>query len=72
MALKVYDRLNRDYNLDDRVPIYQIGREIGERASRSQFNKWLSSLLTTYLKQEKGRGGSDRFYFLRELLIDLD
>jgi hypothetical protein len=41
VALDVYDRLNRDYNLDDLVPIYRIRREIGDRVSRSQFNEWL-------------------------------
>jgi hypothetical protein len=37
----VYDSLNRDYNLDDLVPIYRMRREIGERVGRSQFNEWL-------------------------------
>src|SRR5919202_459046 len=41
VALEVYDRLNRDYNLDDLVPIYRIRREIGDRVTRSQFNEWL-------------------------------
>jgi len=41
VALDVYDQLNRDYNLDDLVPIYRIRREIGELVSRSQFNEWL-------------------------------
>ena len=41
VALDVYDRLNRDYNLDDLVPIYRIRREISDRVSRSQFNEWL-------------------------------
>ena len=40
-ALKVYDSLNRDYNLDDLVPIYRMRRAIGERVGRSQFNEWL-------------------------------
>lgn len=39
--LETYDRLNRDYNLDDLVPIYRLRREIGDRVSRSQFNDWL-------------------------------
>lgn len=41
VALEVYDRLNRDYNLDDLVPIYRIRREIGERVSRDLFHKWM-------------------------------
>ena len=40
-ALKVYDSLNRDYNLDDLVPIYRMRRAMGERIGRSQFNEWL-------------------------------
>ncbi|GAP98601.1 hypothetical protein [Leptolyngbya sp. NIES-2104] len=41
VALEIYDRLNRDYNLDNLVPIYRIRREIGERVERSDFNEWL-------------------------------
>jgi hypothetical protein len=41
VALKVYDQLNQDYNLDDLVPIYRIRRAIGDRVTRSQFNEWL-------------------------------
>ncbi len=41
VAIDVYDTLNRDYNLDDLVPIYRMRREIGEKVSRSQFNEWL-------------------------------
>ena len=41
VALKVYDSLNRDYNLDDLVPIYRMRRAIGERVGRSEFNEWL-------------------------------
>lgn len=41
LALEVYERLNRDYNLDNLVPIYRIRREIGDRVSRTQFNEWL-------------------------------
>ena len=41
LAIDVYDRLNRDYNFDDLVPIYRMRREIGEKVSRSQFNEWL-------------------------------
>jgi hypothetical protein len=41
VALDVYDKLNRDYSLDDLVPIYRIRREIGEQVSREKFNQWL-------------------------------
>ena len=41
MALDVYHSLNRDYNLDDLVPIYRMRRAIGERVGRSEFNEWL-------------------------------
>jgi DNA-binding PadR family transcriptional regulator len=41
VALEVYDRLDRDYNLDNLVPIYRIRREIGERVARAQFNNWM-------------------------------
>ncbi|MDX2244985.1 MAG: hypothetical protein NW224_30280 [Leptolyngbyaceae cyanobacterium bins.302] len=44
VALEVYDRLNRDYNLDNLVPIYRIRREIGDQVSRSQFNDWMLDL----------------------------
>ncbi|MEN8443529.1 MAG: hypothetical protein ABG776_00795, partial [Cyanobacteria bacterium J06555_13] len=41
VALQTYDQLNRDYNLDDLVPIYRIRREMGDRISRQNFNEWL-------------------------------
>jgi len=41
VTLSVYDKLNRDYNLNDLVPIYRIRREIGDRISREHFNEWL-------------------------------
>ncbi|MUG92228.1 hypothetical protein F7734_07045 [Scytonema sp. UIC 10036] len=41
VTLKVYEQLNRDYNLNHLVPIYRIRREIGDRISRSDFNEWL-------------------------------
>ncbi len=41
VALDIYDKLNRNYNLDDLVPIYRIRREIGDRVSREHFNEWL-------------------------------
>jgi len=44
VALETYDQLNRDYNLSNLVPIYQIRREIGDRVTRSQFNDWMLEL----------------------------
>ncbi|MBW4476516.1 MAG: hypothetical protein KME54_06490 [Tolypothrix brevis GSE-NOS-MK-07-07A] len=41
VTLEVYDKLNRDYNLNDLVPIYRIRREIGDRTSRENFSDWL-------------------------------
>lgn len=41
VALDVYDRLNRDYNLDNLVPIYRMRREIGDRVTRSHFDEWV-------------------------------
>ena len=41
VALETYDQLNRDYNLSNLVPIYQIRRAIGDQVTRSQFNDWM-------------------------------
>lgn len=41
VALETYDSLNRNYNLDDLVPIYRIRREMGDRVVRSDFDQWL-------------------------------
>jgi hypothetical protein len=41
VALATYDRLNRDFNLDNLVPIYRIRRELGDRVTRSEFDQWL-------------------------------
>jgi DNA-binding PadR family transcriptional regulator len=54
VALDVYDRLNRDFNLDDLVPIYRIRREIGDRVSRSQFDEWLLELQANDILQLQG------------------
>ncbi len=40
-TLRIYDELNRDYNLGDLVPIYRIRRAMGDRLSRPQFKEWL-------------------------------
>ena len=55
LALEVYDRLNRDYSLDDLVPIYQIRREIGEQVTRHQFNEWMLEMQASDIFQlQKG------------------
>lgn len=54
VALEVYDKLNRDYNLDDLVPIYRIRREIGDRASREDFSAWLLEMQENDLLQLQG------------------
>jgi hypothetical protein len=41
VALGTFDRLNRDFNMDNLVPIYRIRREIGDRVERSEFSDWL-------------------------------
>lgn len=54
VALEVYDKLNRDYNLDNLVPIYRIRREIGQRVSRSQFSEWLLEMQADDILQLMG------------------
>jgi hypothetical protein len=54
VALDVYDKLNRDYNLDDLVPIYRIRREIGDRVSREHFNEWLLKMQENDILQLQG------------------
>lgn len=44
IALDTYAKLNKDYNLDDLVPIHRIREKIGEKVSRSNFNKWLGKM----------------------------
>lgn len=41
VALDAFERLNRDFNLDNLVPIYRIRRDMGNRVERSQFSEWL-------------------------------
>ena len=41
VALETFDRLNRDFNMDNLVPIYRIRRAIGERVERLEFSTWL-------------------------------
>jgi hypothetical protein len=59
VALEVYDRLNRDYNLDDLVPIYRIRREIGDRVSRNQFSKWMLEMQANDILQLQGGSVED-------------
>lgn len=59
VALKVYDSLNRDYNLDDLVPIYRMRRAIGERIARSQFNEWLLDMQANDIFQLQGGSVED-------------
>ncbi|MGK7875527.1 MAG: hypothetical protein AB4426_20180 [Xenococcaceae cyanobacterium] len=54
VVLDVYDRLNRDYNLDHLVPIYRIRREIGECVTRSQFNEWMLEMQANDIFQFQG------------------
>ncbi|MBD2570267.1 hypothetical protein [Anabaena lutea] len=54
VALDVYDKLNKDYSLDDLVPIYRIRREIGEQVSREKFNKWLLEMQEKDILQLQG------------------
>jgi hypothetical protein len=44
VALDTYGRLNRDFNLDNLVPIYRIRRDIGDRATRQNFDSWLLTM----------------------------
>jgi DNA-binding PadR family transcriptional regulator len=44
LTMEVYDRLNRDYNMGNLVPIYRIRREVGERVNRGQFSDWLFAM----------------------------
>jgi hypothetical protein len=54
VALDVYDQLNRDYNLDDLVPIYRIRGKIGNRVSREHFNEWLLKMQENDILQLQG------------------
>lgn len=59
VALEVYERLNRDYNLDNLVPIYRIRREIGDRVSRAQFNEWMLEMQANDILQLQGGSVED-------------
>lgn len=59
VALEVFDRLNRDFNMDNLVPIYRIRREIGARVTRSQFNDWLMEMQGDNILQLQGGSVED-------------
>jgi hypothetical protein len=59
VALEVYDQLNRDYNLDNLVPIYRIRRTIGEQVTREQFNEWLLEMQVDDILQLQGGSVED-------------
>jgi hypothetical protein len=44
ILLETVDRLNRDFNFGNLVPIYRIRREIGDRLERAKFNEWLMEM----------------------------
>jgi hypothetical protein len=53
-TLRIYEDLNRDYNLGDLVPIYRIRRHLGDRISRPQFTEWLLEMQANDLVQLTG------------------
>jgi len=59
VALKVYDQLNRDYNLNDLVPIYRIRREVGDHVSREHFATWLLDMQANDILQLQGGSVED-------------
>lgn len=54
VALETYDALDREYNHDNLVPIYQIRRRIGEQVTRQQFNDWLLEMQAEDIFQLQG------------------
>lgn len=59
VALEVYDRLNRDFNYDNLVPIYRIRREIGEKVTRSLFSDWMLEMQANDIFQLQGGSVED-------------
>jgi hypothetical protein len=53
-ALETYARLNRDFKLDNLVPIYRIRRDIGDRATRQDFDNWLLAMQSDDIFQLQG------------------
>ena len=54
ITLDVYEQLNRDYNLDNLVPIYRIRRTVGGIVTREQFNEWLLEMQANDILQLQG------------------
>jgi hypothetical protein len=54
VALETFEGLNRDFNLDNLVPIYRIRRAIGERVARSDFDRWLLEMQASDILQLQG------------------
>ncbi|MEA5596253.1 hypothetical protein [Rivularia sp. UHCC 0363] len=59
IILEVYENLNRDYNLNNLVPIYRIRRTIGDRVSRKQFSEWLLEMQAEDIFQLEGGSVED-------------
>jgi hypothetical protein len=59
VVLEVFDRLNRDFNMNDLVPIYRIRRDIGDRVERAQFNEWLLKMQSEDICQLAESGVED-------------
>jgi hypothetical protein len=59
VVLATYDRLNRDYNYDNLVPIYRMRREIGDRVTRAQFHDWMLEMQANDVLQLQGGGIED-------------
>jgi hypothetical protein len=51
VALETFEGLNRDFNLDNLVPIYRIRRAIGERVARSDFDRWILEMQSSDVLQ---------------------
>jgi hypothetical protein len=54
VALDTYARLNRDFNLDNLVPIYRIRRDLGNRITRQDFDNWLLTMQADDILQLQG------------------
>jgi hypothetical protein len=54
VTLETYRQLNRDFNLDDLVPIYRIRRNIGDRLKRHEFDNWLLTMQADDIFQLQG------------------
>lgn len=54
VALEAYNALDREYNHDNLVPIYQIRRRIGDQVTRQQFNDWLLEMQAEDIFQLQG------------------